>query len=94
MKKLLNLLVLMCLLVLPMSVKAAISFENGFKCDKKVYETDGSATMTCYVGVNATNNSTLSRFTGTLQLENLTIKSITANSPWTDYSNGTNLSFT
>ncbi len=92
MKKILSLIVLGCLLVMPMSAKAAISFQNGFKCDKKVYETDGSATMTCYISANATSGSTLSQFTGTLQLENLTVKSITPASNWMDYSNGNSLS--
>lgn len=80
------------MIILPINANAALDF-NGIKCDSKVYEADGSVTETCYIIGSATNGSSISQFTATLNLENLTIKNIQANTPWTDYSTGTSLSF-
>ncbi len=93
MKKVIGLIVLAMMVVVPMGVNAALDF-SGFRCDEKVTAADGSVTETCYIIGSATNGSSISRFTATLTLQNMSIKSITASSPWTDYSNGTNLSFT
>lgn len=92
MKKVIGLIVLAMMVVLPMSVNAALDF-SGFKCDDKVTAADGSVTKTCYIIGKATNGSSLSKFSGTLTLQNMSIKSITASSPWTNESNGTSLSF-
>lgn len=92
MKKILSIIVLAIMFVLPLSVNAALDF-SGFRCDDKVYEADGSVTKTCYIVGSATNGSSLSQFTATLSLENMSIKSIQAAEPWTDYSTGTSLSF-
>lgn len=89
MKKVLGFIVLAMMVVLPMSVNAALDF-SGFKCD----EVDkANATKTCYIVGKATNGSSISKFTATLTLQNMSIKSITASSPWTNNSNGTSLEF-
>ena len=93
MKKVISLLVLAIMVIIPMKTNAALDF-SGFKCDAAVKGSDGNTTETCYIIGKATNGSSISRFTATLTLTEMSIKSITASSPWTDYSNGTNLSFT
>lgn len=92
MKKVIGLIVLAMMVVIPMRVNAALDF-SGFKCDDKVTASDGSVTKTCYIIGKATNGSSISKFTGTLTLQNMSIKSITASDPWTDASNGTSLAF-
>lgn len=93
MKRVIGLIVLAMMVVLPMKVNAALDF-SGFTCDDKVTESDGSVTKTCYIIGKATNGSSISKFTGTLTLQNMSIKSITASNPWTNESNGTSLLFT
>ncbi len=92
MKKVLSLIILAIMIALPIKANAALDF-TGFRCGDKVYETDGTVTKTCYIIGKTTNNSTISQFTATLTLENMTLKSINATSPWTNYSQGTSLSF-
>lgn len=92
MKRVIGLIVLAMMVVLPMSVNAALDF-SGFTCDDKVTANDGSVTKTCYIIGKATNGSSISKFTATLTLQNMSIKSITASDPWTNESNGTSLSF-
>lgn len=92
MKRVISLIVLAMMIVLPMSVNAALDF-SGFKCDDKVTAADGSVTKTCYIIGKATGGSSISKFTATLTLQNMSIKSITASDPWTDASSGTNLVF-
>ena len=89
MKKVLGIIVLAMMVVLPMRVNAALDF-SGFRCDE-VDKTN--ATKTCYIIGKATNGSSISKFTATLTLQNMSIKSITASSPWTNNSNGTSLEF-
>ncbi len=93
MKKVLSLFVLAMMVILPMKVNAALDF-SGFYCDDKVEAADGTVTKTCYIVGKATNGSSINKFTGTLTLQNMSIKSITASNPWTDNSTGTNLDFT
>lgn len=91
MKKFICIIVFAMMIILPMSVNAEIGIK--YNCDEdKVTQSDGTETLTCYITGMTTNGSTISQFTGTLNLVNLSIKSITASSPWTDYSVGTNLS--
>ena len=93
MKRVLGLIVLAMMVVLPMKVNAALDF-SGFTCDDKVTAADGSVTKTCYITGKATNGSSISTFTGTLTLQNMSIKTVTASSPWTNESSGTSLRFT
>lgn len=94
MKRVIGLIVLAMMIILPMSVNAALDF-SGFRCDDKVTASDGSVTKTCYVVGKATNGSSISNFTAQLTLQNMSIKSITPSSPWVDNgSNGTQLKFT
>ena len=92
MKRVLGLIVLAMMVVLPMKVHAALDF-SGFYCDDKVEAADGTVTKTCYIVGKATNGSSISKFTGTLTLQNMSIKTITASNPWTNNSTGTNLEF-
>lgn len=92
MKRVLSLIVLAMMVILPARVNAALDF-SGFKCDDKVTAADGSVTKTCYIIGKATGGSSISKFTATLTLQNMSIKSITASDPWTDASSGTNLAF-
>ncbi len=94
MKRVMSVIVLAMMVILPMSVHAALDF-SGFKCDEKKVETDGTTTKTCYIVGTATGSSSLSEFTGTLTLQNMSVKSITAADGWTN-ANGTstNLKFT
>ncbi len=92
MKRVLGLIVLAMMVILPMRVHAALDF-SGFYCDDKVTAADGTVTKTCYVVGKATNGSSISKFTGSLTLQNMSIKTITASNPWTDNSKGTNLEF-
>jgi hypothetical protein len=89
MKKFISFAVLAIMVILPMNVRAALSFD--IKCDAIDYTT---RTKTCTISGGATSGSSLSTFTGTLELTNLTIKNITAASPWVDGSSGTSLKFT
>lgn len=105
MKKVIGLIVLAMMVVLPMSVKADIIFEesvknpnkglpgskDGFYCDAIDKTTN---TKTCYIVGRLTGGSTISSFSGTLEMHYLTLKSITPSSPWTNESVGTNLKFT
>lgn len=93
MKRVIGLIVLAMMIILPMRVHAALDF-SGFRCDDKVTASDGSVTKTCYIVGKATNGSSISNFTAQLTLQNMSIKSITASSPWTNESTGTNLKFT
>ncbi len=89
MKKVIGLIVLAMMIVLPMKVNAGFGFQ--FNCDE-IDETTN--TKTCYIVGSTTGSSSLNKVNGTLTLQNMTVKSITASSPWTDYSNGTQLEFT
>lgn len=93
MKRVIGLIVLAMMVVLPMKVNAALDF-SGFTCDDKVTAADGTVTKTCYIIGKATNGSSISKFSGTLTLQNMSIKEIKASDPWTNYSSGTSLSFT
>lgn len=104
MKKVIGLIVLAMMVVLPMTVNADLAFnetvkgssKDGFYCVATKKDERGNATEeTCYIIGRATGGSTLSRFTGTLTLQNMTVKSITASSPWVNEStSNTNLVFT
>ncbi len=103
MKKVIGLIVLAMMVVLPMTVNAKIIFEESVKgVDGKPGSKDGfycdevdqaSKTKTCYIVGRTTEGDTISKFTAQLTLQNMSIKSVTANAPWTNNSNGTNLSF-
>jgi hypothetical protein len=86
MKKIISFIVLAIMVILPMGVHAAVSFD--ILCDPIDYE---SRTKTCDIMGYATDGSGLTKFTGTLELKNLSLKSFTAASPWVDASNGTSL---
>lgn len=88
MKKILGAIALAIMVALPMKVNADLSFQ--FNCEAMDQTT---RTKTCEIVGTASGTSTISRFNGTLELRHLTIKTITANSPWTNSSNGTNLVF-
>lgn len=93
MKKVMGLIVLAMMILLPVGVNAALDF-SGFTCDDRVVADDGSVTKTCYIRGKATDGSSINQFTGTLTLQNMSVKSITASSPWTNNNgNSTNLSF-
>lgn len=73
--------------------------KDGFYCEvtKRVNPNDDKSAATeetCYIIGRATDGSSISNFTGVLTLQNMTIKSITANGPWVNQSNGTQLKFT
>lgn len=103
MKRVIGLIILAMMVVLPMSANAKIIFsesvpgvdgkpgsKDGFYCD----EVDqASKTKTCYIVGRTTEGDSISKFTAQLTLQNMSIKTITANAPWTDKSNGTQLSF-
>lgn len=104
MKKVIGLIVLAMMIVLPMSVNADLAFnetvkgssKDGFYCEATKKDERGNATEeTCYIIGRATGGSSLTKFTATLALQNMTVKSITASSPWVNEStSNTNLVFT
>ncbi len=89
MKKILGTIALAMMVLLPITVNAAIG--GNITCDDLDQDTK---TKTCYITGSATNGDSLTEYTGTLKLVNAAIVSITPASGWTDASSGTNLKFT
>lgn len=87
MKKVIGLIVLAIMVILPMKVNAAYSFEF-----KEIAEDD--TTLTTEISVTITGSSTLSQIGGTLNMKHLTLGSVTmTDTNWTNISTGTSLLF-
>ncbi len=95
MKRVIGLFVLAMMVALPMGVKADLAFnetikgqsKDGFYCDVTKQDEAGNALEErCYIVGRATGGSTLSKFTGVLTLQNMSVTAINANTAdgWTD----------
>ena len=95
MKKVISVIVLAMMVVLPMSVKADLAFnetvkgksKDGFYCDVTKKDSAGNALEErCYIIGRATGGSKISKFTATLTLQNMSVIAINANTAggWTD----------
>ncbi len=87
MKKVISLIVLAIMVILPMKVNAAYSFDF-----KEVAEDD--TTLTTEISVTITGSSTLSQIGGTLTMRHVTLGSVTmTDTSWTNVSTGSSLLF-
>ena len=79
MKKFITMLVIMAILVIPNTVKADVNF-NGFYCDAKQQQADGSVTKKCYIKV--TSDDYINEVKSGLELTNVKLKSVTTKGTW------------
>ncbi len=87
MKKVISLIVLAIMVILPIKVNAAYSFEF-----KEIAEDD--TTLTTEISVTITDSSTLSQIGGTLNMHHVTLGSVTmVDSSWANQSSGNTLLF-
>lgn len=89
MKKLMGFIALAFMVILPLRVNADVM--SNISCKDADFET---RTKTCDIYVGLSDDLKITKFTGNLELTNLTIKSITTYDSWVDASSGVNLAFT